>query len=191
MENTINTIKAIGQAVKLAWRFLWFGLISIFWVGFASVCFDISHLMFWLLWGILTSILVSLAYDKDKEKAERPKNEDGLIYETQEESERVLREIRQSIKPETDKTELQEAIEWLNINHRSFNHKTQEDRREIPELSKKIAFVRSNGRCVKCGTNESLQYDHILPYSKGGNDNPENVQLLCAKCNRRKSDKIV
>lgn len=33
-----------------------------------------------------------------------------------------------------------------------------------------------------------MQADHITPWSKGGKTIPENCQMLCADCNRRKSD---
>lgn len=36
-----------------------------------------------------------------------------------------------------------------------------------------------------------LEVDHIIPVSKGGLSTPENLQTLCWKCNRSKSDKII
>lgn len=33
--------------------------------------------------------------------------------------------------------------------------------------------------------------DHILPKSKGGSDNLENLQTMCTRCNCKKADKIV
>lgn len=36
-----------------------------------------------------------------------------------------------------------------------------------------------------------LEVDHIIPVSKGGLSTPDNLQTLCWKCNRSKSDKII
>jgi len=50
----------------------------------------------------------------------------------------------------------------------------------------------SKGRCALCGTTKResiLDVDHILPRSKGGKTVYENLQVLCAKCNRSKRDK--
>ena len=35
---------------------------------------------------------------------------------------------------------------------------------------------------------EQMQADHITPWAKGGKMTAENCQMLCADCNRRKSD---
>ena len=43
---------------------------------------------------------------------------------------------------------------------------------------------------VKCGSQENLEFDHIIPLSKGGSNTVRNIQLLCQKCNREKSNKI-
>lgn len=56
---------------------------------------------------------------------------------------------------------------------------------------------RDNFTCCNCGNstyaepNLLLEIDHIIPVSKGGLTSEENLQTLCWKCNRAKSDKIV
>ncbi len=63
--------------------------------------------------------------------------------------------------------------------------------RIIPTEVKVAVFKRDHGKCVRCGSRENLHYDHNLPYSKGGTSIlAENVQLLCAPCNLKKSAKI-
>ena len=44
---------------------------------------------------------------------------------------------------------------------------------------------------VSNGKEMLMTADHILPKAKGGTTDPENLQLLCEKCNRFKSDKIM
>ena len=45
-----------------------------------------------------------------------------------------------------------------------------------------------SGACLKCGTwRERLQTDHIVPRSRGGSDDPSNLQYLCANCHEDKT----
>jgi 5-methylcytosine-specific restriction endonuclease McrA len=60
----------------------------------------------------------------------------------------------------------------------------------IPSDLRRAVFERDGGRCVECGSNFDLQYDHLLPVAHGGATTLENLQLLCADCNRRKSDSL-
>jgi len=63
--------------------------------------------------------------------------------------------------------------------------------RLIPSKIKYEVWKRDKGKCVKCGSENNLHYDHILPYSKGGSSLVvENIQILCARHNLSKSDKI-
>ncbi|MCK4899161.1 MAG: HNH endonuclease, partial [Anaerolineales bacterium] len=56
---------------------------------------------------------------------------------------------------------------------------------------KHAVFRRDGGRCQRCGTTKNLQYDHKIPYSRGGETTIDNLQLLCKKCNQRKKDKMI
>lgn len=67
----------------------------------------------------------------------------------------------------------------------------EEARREvIPEDVRIFVWKRDGGKCVKCGSQETLEFDHIIPVSKGGSNTARNIQLLCETCNRRKSDSL-
>lgn len=64
--------------------------------------------------------------------------------------------------------------------------------RLIPTSVKIEVWKRDKGRCVQCGSTDNLHFDHILPFSKGGTSlKAENIQLLCARHNLEKSDKII
>jgi hypothetical protein len=66
-----------------------------------------------------------------------------------------------------------------------------ERRRIIPSAVKLEVWKRDGGRCVMCGATEELHFDHIIPFARGGTSiKAENVQLLCARHNLAKSDKI-
>jgi len=64
-------------------------------------------------------------------------------------------------------------------------------RSAIPDDVKLLVWQRDRGKCVKCGSNIELQYDHIIPFSLGGAGTPENLQILCGRCNRAKSNSII
>lgn len=67
-----------------------------------------------------------------------------------------------------------------------------ERRRIIPTSVKLAVWKRDGGKCVICGAKNDLHFDHDLPWSKGGSSiTEENVQLLCARHNLGKHDKIV
>ncbi len=63
--------------------------------------------------------------------------------------------------------------------------------RIIPTSVKLEVWSRDGGKCVICGATDELHFDHIVPFSKGGTSlKAENVQLLCARHNLKKSAKI-
>ncbi len=66
----------------------------------------------------------------------------------------------------------------------------KERSRHISQSVKDKVWNRDGGQCVECGSNENLEFDHIIPHSKGGANTYRNIQLLCESCNRSKSAKI-
>ena len=63
--------------------------------------------------------------------------------------------------------------------------------RSFSDKIKRTAYKQQNGICPKCGKHfeiEQMHGDHITPWSKGGKTVLENCQMLCADCNRRKSN---
>ena len=57
----------------------------------------------------------------------------------------------------------------------------------------RVAYENQQGVCPICNGRfafEEMRGDHIKPWSKGGKTNLENLQMLCADCNARKSDKF-
>lgn len=46
---------------------------------------------------------------------------------------------------------------------------------------------RNEQKCAMCGSTDSLELDHILPYMNGGTDDESNLQWLCHKCHASKT----
>ncbi len=61
----------------------------------------------------------------------------------------------------------------------------------IPDDVRLLVWERDDRKCQKCGSRVELQYDHIIPVSLGGANTPENLQILCGRCNRLKSASVV
>jgi ATP adenylyltransferase len=62
----------------------------------------------------------------------------------------------------------------------------------VPDDLRYQALKASGGRCALCGATKNeqpLDVDHIIPRSRGGENVLENLQVLCAKCNRTKGNK--
>jgi len=105
---------------------------------------------------------------------------------TQEQLELLLKE---SIYKENAKFE--KLKKQINI-FEKYTNETENIRKREP-ISEDVRFEvwrRDSGKCVLCGSNENLEFDHIIPFSKGGSSTARNIQLLCENCNRKKSNKI-
>ncbi len=70
------------------------------------------------------------------------------------------------------------------------NDNSSKKTRRISQAVKDKVWNRDSGKCIECGSQEDLEFDHIIPFSKGGANTYRNIQLLCEPCNRAKSAKI-
>lgn len=64
-------------------------------------------------------------------------------------------------------------------------------REPISDEVKMYVWKRDEGKCVKCGSRENLEYDHIIPVSMGGSSTARNIELLCEECNRKKGGNLL
>jgi len=63
--------------------------------------------------------------------------------------------------------------------------------RKIPKSTRNFVLSRDNYSCNFCGSTYDLHIDHIHPFSRGGTNKADNLQVLCSSCNLQKSDKIL
>lgn len=56
-------------------------------------------------------------------------------------------------------------------------------------LSRKNVIRRDRFSCQYCGTRDRLTIDHVMPKSRGGRDQWENLVAACVGCNSRKGNR--
>jgi len=99
------------------------------------------------------------------------------------ENEKLEKEKRRQLKTQVRKELIEEGI-LSNLNESDLK------REPIPQDVLDKVWNRDGGKCVKCGSQEKIEFDHIIPFSKGGSNTYRNLQILCEKCNRGKSNNI-
>lgn len=102
-------------------------------------------------------------------------------------------EIKNNVyKKERKKMLERQALDELIEEGKVYNVYTKKDgnRTTIPQDVANAVWNRDGGRCCYCGSKENLEFDHIIPISKGGATTFRNLQLLCKNCNIKKSDNI-
>ena len=76
----------------------------------------------------------------------------------------------------------------------STNQYIQENVRTISGKTRLDVFERDDYRCQMCGRTVDdgikLHIDHIVPFSKGGSNEMDNLQVLCHECNLAKHDRM-
>ena len=60
-----------------------------------------------------------------------------------------------------------------------------------PNFTRFNVFLRDKFSCQYCGSQDELTFDHLLPRSKGGVTNWDNVVTACSACNVKKGGKLL
>ena len=85
-------------------------------------------------------------------------------------------------------------LEQINYECSLSEWNTKEQRKLLTKELREKIMRRDNYTCQICGKympdGVGIEIDHIYPISKGGKTVPSNLQVLCSKCNRSKSDKL-
>ena len=66
----------------------------------------------------------------------------------------------------------------------------------VPRLTNEALFLRDRYLCCYCGdlfanNRPLLTRDHVLPISRGGSDQWDNVVTSCRACNQKKDDRLI
>ena len=60
-----------------------------------------------------------------------------------------------------------------------------------PNFTRFNVFLRDKFSCQYCGSKNELTFDHLLPRSKGGKTNWDNVVTACSSCNVKKGGRLI
>ena len=89
--------------------------------------------------------------------------------------------------------ELDLEISWFILWTDTKKVKKPNSRRLISGTTRQNVLMRDNYTCQICGATvkdgAKLEIDHIIPYSKGGTNDENNLQVLCQQCNREKHNR--
>ncbi|SRR6266567_5497983 len=70
--------------------------------------------------------------------------------------------------------------------HKLYQYGYVASNRYIPDNIRRQVLERDGYQCVVCSSPIYLEIDHIIPISRGGGSQPNNLQILCRSCNARK-----
>lgn len=124
-----------------------------------------------------------------KYKKELPKVEWGILYN---------KYHTKSVSPREVQKRVDELMENPEITKKSaiFEYVFSGDEkilfpRAFDDATKRSKFEEQEHKCAYCGNEipdlKSAHADHIVPWSKGGKTEYGNLQILCVKCNCKKS----
>jgi len=77
---------------------------------------------------------------------------------------------------------------------RTYSGEQPGKRKPLSTANKKKLYLKQDGICPRCEQRFGyleLTDDHVIPISRGGLNEIENLQTLCKSCNSRKSSKTI
>ncbi len=128
---------------------------------------------------IVNKHLESIEIEKENELKEKLR-EEILEKEKEKQEKEKIRKLRTQIREELIEDGILENLNEINRIRRE----------QIPQDILDKVWNRDGGKCTSCGSQEKIEFDHIIPISKGGANTYRNIQILCEKCNSKKSNNI-
>lgn len=89
------------------------------------------------------------------------------------------------------------SVEWAKANPDKIKAKNARRRERqgkwrTKEIAEFFRIVRERYPfCLRCGTDQNLTIDHIMPITLGGDNSLDNLQVLCKLCNSSKCAKYI
>ena len=126
-------------------------------------------------------------YQKEYYQKNKKKISDRFKHYYQEHAEEIRQRTAQYSASHPEKRK-----QWWNTHYEKnseyYIEKTRARRRGYQPLSRTLIkkLYKTYPMCLACGNTEKLSIDHIVPISKGGKNDYENLQVLCISCNVKK-----
>jgi len=115
--------------------------------------------------------------------------------------ERRLADKHRAARREADRRRRRENPDRIRDNYRRWRESHYEQ--EIVRLATRRALTTNDADlkalvanllkqpCVYCGTTERITIDHVIPLTRGGKHEPENLAPACLSCNSSKNDRLL
>jgi len=138
------------------------------------------------------SIFKSKSDDKEEKIKEKFKNYNSEFIKLHEDLS-VLTSGNHQWTPRLKRT-ISNIIEIVNIEKEQKVINNKKEIRKVIENQQKITILKEQDyKCYVCKndiTLDNAEFDHIIPFSKGGTSNVDNIGATCFDCNREKSNKL-
>jgi 5-methylcytosine-specific restriction endonuclease McrA len=124
-----------------------------------------------------------LFWQRERLKAEKRRRANEQLRAQKRQLAEERRRADEQRRSEKRRQEQEEAIKSFLELMRGGEERLERRSRDIPRPVKIAVVTRDGGKCRRCGSTRDLQFDRIVPNSRGGSSTDENnIRLLCGKC---------